>query len=37
MNDCTVIFFYLADAASADAGVHFYPINQILIMMLKFY
>jgi len=34
MNDCSVIFFYLADAASAGAGIYFYLIN---IMMLKLY
>jgi len=31
----SVIFFYLADAASADAGVHFYLINQILVMKME--
>jgi len=35
MNDCSVIF-YLADAASADAGVHFYLINQILILSFDY-
>jgi len=33
MNDCSVIFFYLADVASADAGVHFYLINEAKILL----